>query len=271
MIEGLRVRCTVGPVEVLRLPFLQLAYRRRAVVTRAELRIPDPEGAVRAALAVNQPVHVRFGYRGENLWHEWEGTVENVDQPRSGEDDADAVTVRAVGLEKALATTLVTESFYKESARAVASRLLARTGLPVAGVDIPDAELPHQVFSRVPVARALKQLETSLTRAFGADFSRHAVWLGADGLRWSAGDEPGALYTVETACNLVSHTPPLADGGMGVLESVLLPGLRDGMQVRIRDTRRDVSLTTRALEVIHTVRRNGNITEIRYGKEQGWG
>lgn len=69
-----------------------------------------------------------------------------------------------------LATTLVTESFYKESARAVAARLLARTGLPVAGVDIPDAELPHQVFSRVPVARALKQLETSLTRAFGADF-----------------------------------------------------------------------------------------------------
>lgn len=197
--------------------------------------------------------------------------MENVDQPRSGEDDADAVTVRAVGLEKALATTLVTESFYKESARAVAARLLARTGLPVAGVDIPDAELPHQVFSRVPVARALKQLETSLTRAFGADFSRHAVWLGADGLRWSAGDEPGALYTVETACNLVSHTPPLTDGGMGVVESVLLPGLRDGMQVRIRDTRRDVSLSTRALEVIHTLRRNGNITEIRYGKEQGWG
>lgn len=83
------------------------------------------------------------------------------------------------------------------------------------------------------------------------DFSRHAVWLGADGLRWSAGDEPGALYTVETACNLVSHTPPLTDGGMGVVESVLLPGLRDGMQIRIRDVRRDVSLTTRALEVIH--------------------
>ena len=271
MIEGLRVRCNVGPVEVLRLPFLQLVYRRRAVVSRAEMSIPDPMGEVRAALAVQQPVQVRFGYRGEELWHEWEGTVETIDQPRYGESDADAVRVRAVGLEKALGDTLVTESFYQESAAAVATRLLARTGLPVADVDIPDAMLPHQVFSRVSVARALKQLETCLTRACGADFSRHAVWLGVDGLRWSAGDAPGSLDTVETACNLVSHTPAITEGGMGVVESVLLPGLRDSMQIYIRDVRRDFSQAVRAQEVIHTLRRNGNITEIRYGKDQGWG
>lgn len=269
-INGLRVRCNVGPVEVLRLPFLQLVYRRRAVVSRAELHIPDPEGKVRAVLAADQPVSVSFGYRGD-LWHEWQGTVEQVDQPGYGESDEDAITVRAVGLEKALATTLVTESFYGETARVVALRLLGRTGLPVAGVDIPDATLPHQIFSRVPVSRALKQLETTLTRSFGLDLSRHAVWLGADGLRWSAENEPGNLCTVETACNLVSHTPPIQEGGMGVVESVLLPGLRDGMLVKIRDTRRNVSQTTRAQEVIHTLQRNGNVTAIRYGKEQGWG
>ena len=42
MIEGLNVRCNVGPVEVLRSPFMELVFRRRAVVSRATVVIPDP-------------------------------------------------------------------------------------------------------------------------------------------------------------------------------------------------------------------------------------
>ena len=34
MIEGLNIRCNVGPVEVLRSPFMELVFRRRAVVSR---------------------------------------------------------------------------------------------------------------------------------------------------------------------------------------------------------------------------------------------
>lgn len=84
MIEGLNVRCNVGPVEVLRSPFMELVFRRRAVVSRATVVIPDPEGEVRAVLAMGQAVSVRWGYRGEaGYWQEWEGTVENIDQPRA--------------------------------------------------------------------------------------------------------------------------------------------------------------------------------------------
>jgi hypothetical protein len=272
MIEGLNIRCNVGPVEVLRTPYLELSYKRRAVLTRAVIQIPDPEGEARAALAIGQDFAVCFGYRGPaNYWHEWQGTVEEIDQPDLESANPDAITVRGVGREKALSTTLVTESFYQETAQAVARRLLARTGLPVGNVDIPGDTFPHQVFSRVPVARAIKQRENTLQRSFGHDLSKHAVWLGASGLMWSAGDEPGPAYVIETAQNLIDHTPPVRPGEMGAVVSVLLPGLTDGRQVRIRDTRRDIVALERAEEVIHVLRESGNSTTVLYGKHAGWG
>lgn len=271
MIEGLNVRCNVGPVEVLRSPFMELVFRRRAVVSRATVVIPDPEGEVRAALAVGQAVSVRWGYRGEaGYWQEWEGTVENIDQPRADSASADALTVRAVGLEKALTTTTVTESFYREPADVVARRLLARTGLAVGTVDVPGDVLPYQVFSGVSVARAVKQLSHTLERSFGHDMSRHALWLGASGLTWSAGDEPGDVYSVATAENLIAHTPPQTPDGVGVVVSVLLPGLTHSRLVHIRDTRRGVDATVRALDVVHTLQDSGNSTAISYGKDTGW-
>ena len=271
MIEGLNIRCNVGPVEILRSPFLELVFRRCAVLSRATVVVPDPEGEVRSRLAVGQAVAVRWGYRGEaRMWQEWEGTVEGIDQPRRDADGADAVVVRAVGLEKALTTTTVTESFYREPADVVARRLLARTGLAVGAVEVPGEVLPWQVFSGVSVARAVKQLSHSLERSFGHDMSRHALWLGASGLTWSAGDEPGDVYSVATAENLIAHTPPQTPDGVGVVVSVPLPGLTHSRLVHIRDTRRGVDETVRALTVAHTFQGSGNSTVISYGKDTGW-
>lgn len=272
MIEGLNIRCNIGPVEVLRTPFLELVYKRRAVLTRCVIQIPDPRGLVRAALELGQSMQVRFGYRGEvNFWHEWEGTIEIIDQPEKDSLNPDALTVRGVGLEKALSTTVISESFYEERAQAVARRLLAATGLPVGAVDIPGDVLPHQVFSQVPVARAIKQLEYSLSRAFGHDLRRHALWLGAQGLTWSDGSEPGDVFIIETACNLINHRPPVRPGAMGEIVSVLLPGLTDSREIRIRDVRRDIYSLERCEEVIHTLQASGNQTAILYGKKAGWG
>lgn len=271
MIEGLNIRCNVGPVQVLRSPFIELVSRRRAVVSRATVVIPDPEGEVRAALAVKQAVAVRFGYRGETgFWHEWAGTVESIGQPGANAPDADAVTVQAVGREKALTTTMVTESFYREPADVVARRLLARTGLAVGTVDVPGDVLPYQVFSGVSVARAVRQLAGTLERSFGHDMSRHALWLGESGLTWSAGDEPGDVYSVATAENLLDHTPPATPDGVGVVLSVPLPGLNHSRLVHIRDARRGVDATVRALDVVHTLQDGGNTTAITYGKDTGW-
>ena len=120
------------------------------------------------------------------------------------------------------------------------------------------------------MARAVRQLAYTLERGFGHDMSRHALWLGASGLTWSDGDEPGDVYSVATAENLLAHTPPQADGGTGVLVSVPLPGLTHSRLVHIRDARRGVDETVRALTVAHTFQDSGNSTVISYGKDTGW-
>ena len=271
MIEGLKIRCNVGPLEVMRSPLIELVNRRRAVVSMATIRVPDPEGEARASLAIGQPVCVRWGYRGEDgLWHDWQGTIEAIDQPKASSASADALTVTAVGEEKKLLTTLVTESFLREPADVVARRLLGRTGLPVRDVEVPGDVLPYQVFSGIPVARCIRQLANTLERSFGHDMHRHAVWLSPSGLVWGSGDTEGDTYSVATAENLRSHTPPATADGVGVLVSVPLPGMTHSMKVHIRDTRRGVDTTVRALDVVHTLGENGNATTITYGKDTGW-
>lgn len=46
MIEGPSIHCNVGPAEVLRSPFIKLAFRYRAMVSRVVVVIPDPEDEV---------------------------------------------------------------------------------------------------------------------------------------------------------------------------------------------------------------------------------
>ncbi len=271
MIEGINIHCNIGPVEIFRSPLIEIASRRSAVVGRAKIVIPDPEGEVANALSVNQEVSIRFGYRGEdNFWQEWLGFIDSIDQPRQNSEDADAIVVNAIGKERALITTLVKESFQREPAEAVARRLLTATGLPVGAVEMPAEILPWQVFSGISVARAIKQLASTLQRAFGHDMSRHALWLGAGGLTFSAADEPGPAYSIATAENLIAHTPPRTPQGVGVATSVLLPGLTHSRLVHIRDTRRGLDITARALDVVHTIQDGGNHTTVTYGKDTGW-
>ena len=78
------------------------------------------------------------------------------------------------------------------------------------------------------------------------------------------------MYVIETAQNLIEHTPPVRLGEMGMAVSVLLPGLTDGMQVRIRDRRRGINLLTQAEEVLHVLEEGANTTTVFYGKQAGW-
>ena len=255
MIEGFNIRCTVGGLEVLRSPRIVLTLRRRAVVSRCELDIPDTDGSVQAALAKKQPVRIRFGHRGEGgTWHDWSGTVS--DFKMSGED---TVRVVAVGREQALLDTRVIEAMHGEPADVVARRLFASTGLSVAEVSIPSEVLPHIVFSGVTVAMAIKQLASTLETSFGHDMSKHAVWLG---------DEPGDIPVIESAENLISHSPN--PSGMSEAVATVIPGLTHSRIVRIRDSRRQFSELVRAQEVIHALGEH-DTTTIRYGSDEGWG
>lgn len=263
MIEGFNIRCTVGGLEVLRSPRIVLTLRRRAVVSRCELDIPDPDGSVQAALGKKQPVRIRFGHRGEGgTWHDWSGTVS--DFQMAGED---AVRVVAVGREQALLDTRVTEAMHGEPADVVARRLLASTGLPVAEICIPSEVLPHIIFSGVSVAMAVKQLAWTLETSFGHDMAKHAVWLGESGLYWSDGDEPGDIPVIESTENLISHSPN--PSGMSEAVATVIPGLTHSRLVRIRDSRRRFSELVRTQEVIHSLGEH-DTTTIRYGSDEGW-
>ena len=129
---------------------------------------------------------------------------------------------------------------------------------------------PGRCFPACPWREPSSSFPISLERSFGHDMSRHALWLGASGLTWSAGDEPGDVYSVATAENLIAHTPPQTPDGVGVVVSVPLPGLTHSRLVHIRDTRRGVDETVRALTVAHTFQGSGNSTVISYGKDTGW-
>lgn len=265
MIEGLNVRCNVGGIEVLRSPRIVLTMRRKAVVTTCELDIPDPDGLAQGNIEKRQKVCARFGHRGEGgTWHEWAGTVR--DFTTAGPD---AVRVFAVGLEQALIDTKITEAMHGEPADVVAKRILSSTGLPVAGVEIPSETLPHIVFSNVSIARAIKQLSVTLERSFGHDLSKYAVWLGESGLRWSAGDEPGDVFVIESASNLLFNSPNPA--GMSYVASTILPGLTASRIVRIHDSRRGFNELARAEEVVHILEESGNRTIVGYGFDSGWG
>ena len=267
MIEGINIRCNVGGFEVLRSPCIRLIYRRAAVVTRAEIDLADNSGELVAKLEPGQAVKIRFGYRGgANLWHEWQGTISGKQQ-----NGLNSLRILAVGQEQKLLNTRITQSFQGEPAKVVARRLLATTGLPVGNINIPADILPHIVFSDVTVARAIKQLEQSLVRSFGYDFSKHSLWLGQAGLTWSDKDEPGDIYVVATAENLLSHDPAETPAGLKSIKSALLPGLTHSMRVRIRDVRRGISEQVRAQDVCHELGASGNITTILYGTERGWG
>ena len=245
MIEGVNVRCNVGPFEVLRTPRLVLSFHRRAVVSRAEMSLPDPDGSIRAGLSAGQSVRVRFGHRGEGgTWQEWSGTVKDIVQA-----GPDTVRVTALGLEKALLDTTVTLAMHGETSLSVASRLLAST-------------------SGCTVARAIKQLSATLERSYGHDLSKHAVWLGASGLYWSDASEPGDIFVIQSADNLISHSPD--PEGMSRIRATLLPGLTASRMVRIRDARRQFSALVMAQSVVHELGTGGNTTTIEYGKDEGW-
>lgn len=272
-IEGISLRVTVGGLELCRAPRIRLTYRRRTILSTCEIDIPDPEGTVIERIAKEQPVDVRFWYRGDGLGvrHHWQGTVEGKAQ-RSGPD---SVRVQAVGLEKKLLTTRVTEAMHGEPAHVVAKRLLAKTGLPVATVNVPDDVLPHIVFSDAAVAVAVKQLAWSLERSFGYDLSRRAVWLGEAGLYWSDGDEPpgaGGVPRIASGEMLLRHSPNTDVSHLSEVVSILYPGIRDSQHVHIKDARRGTDETVRAEEVVHLISETaGNTTTIRYGADYGWG
>lgn len=263
MIKGFFVDCQLGGYEVLRSPRIRHITRRRDVLSQCEVDVPDATGEVRSSLQKKMPVKLKFGLRGGDT-HEWKGWIRDISLITT-----DLIRVGCVGLEQALIDNKALLAMYDEPADVVGKRLLAMSGLPVASVDIPGDKFPNMVFSNCTIARGIRQLTETLERAYGHDMSKHAVWLGQAGLYWSPESEPGQVYVLETAENLISNdTNPQ---GMRRAVATVQPGLVANREVRIRDIRTGQNDVVRADEVTHLLNDDSVRTIVGYNCEEGWG
>lgn len=271
-IGGFNVRIKVGAFQILRSPRVIIESKRRAIMGRSIIEVPDPTGEIRQSLSTGDSVTIMMRYHcSENstlLEQTWQGTLSTV------ATHSDILIITALGLEKSLMDTIITESFYNEPVNIVAKRLLENTGYSVSTIDIGDYVLPHQVFSAMTVSRAIKNLFMSMSRSFDVDMSSYALWLDSNAM-WHLEDndntDESGIFCIETAQNMISHKPPESDGEMGECVCVLLPSLSHSRLIKIRDTVRQVVLTVRAQEVLHSMIGGVNRTSILYGKNEGWG
>ncbi len=267
MIEGISVRAKVGKYEILRSPQITIESKRRQIVGKASLEIPDPTGEIRQGIQIGQQVQIIMRYRCQNsLEQTWQGKVFSI------KTSSDNLIVIAQGLEQTLLDTFITEAFYNEPANLVAKRILQKTGLAVGTIEMGNYILPHQIFSNCNIAQAIKQLSQTISQSFHVDMTKHALWLdNKQTWQFMDGDENGNIFIIETAKNIISHKPPQKENEMGEVETVLLPSLTHSQIIKIRDSVRDIIQTVQVQEVEHIMQLGKNRTIIRYGKNEGWG
>jgi len=261
-ITGLDINLTVGDFRVNRLPLAELRLVRGAVAGRCILELPDPGGKIAAGLNPDDSVDLYFGYRG-GLNQSWQGKITEIKSLR------DTVEVTALSAELAFIKTKVTECFHQETTKGVITRLMALAGITPGRLEGPDEIIPHMIFSGQSVFQCFRQINETLERVYKFDMSARPYWVDDDGLgHWGDFDAPGPGPILASGDNLIRHDPK---GDEGEAAALLCPGLGHSQLFTIRDDRRALTLTKRALSVVHRLSHQGNRTIVTYGKENGYG
>lgn len=264
MIEGINIRCNVGPFEVLRSPRLTLAFRRRVVASRAEIDLPDPDGSIRAGLAAEQPVRVRFGHRGEDgTWQDWSGTIR-----RSSRPDRMSCASRRWGGKR---RCWIPPSPWPCTAKAPAPwpRACCRPpGWPWRGLRFPPSPCRTSYFPAVPWRGPSNSLPSRWSGASGMTF------LGMPWARrgWSilVGRGRAGRRVCRPERGQPAHAQP-RPGGHELCVGHAAAGA-DG-EPHDPHPRRPAgfSALVMAQSVYHELGSDGNKTMIGYGKDEGWG
>lgn len=265
-INGIRTHLIVAGREYVRTPDLWIESSRRSPLSRAGLTLPDPTGEELRRLVKGQPVEIRLGYR-DRAPSVWRGTIE---WTKPGL--ADEAAVGAVGVERPLATTRVTQAWIEESPEAILRHCVGLTGLPVGRIDSPGVVLPRFVASNHSVWQIAEMLELSCQRAFGLDIHAWALVVDSQGrVTWGDFDEPDqtSVPVVATGGLLIDHAPASDAAGQGVVETWLLPSAWPGQLFRLADARRGLDEQYRILRVRHAVAAQSARTHLWYGVEHG--
>lgn len=264
-ISGIRTHMTIGDLQVLRCPRLVIQSVRHRPLSRATITLPDPAGELYRAIATGDAVTIKLGYRDQTP-ATWTGSVRSWGRGAT----KDQIEIRVADTALPLVETRLTQAWENETAEAIIAYAIRQTGLAVGTISATGMVLPKVIASDVPVWQLVRQIAASCQRAFALDMSHWALWHGANGVNWGDFDEPGTVPVIATSAGLISHAPPLGDVWQGSVESLLQPGLMHSRQVAIKDQRRGIDASYRALDVIHTIEPTKARTRIYYGDENAW-
>lgn len=261
-LSGLNLRISIAGQDVLRCPRWWIDSQRTAVVQRAGLALPDPDGAIYRTLKKADPVTIRVGYRDQSP-AEWTGTVDWFGPGAT----RDQIAVNLVDPSAPLARVRMTQTLVNEPPEAIMAWAIRQAGLPVGRIDATGMVLPRFVASDCNAGGVARQLAATCQNAFDLDMSTWKLWLGRDGVNWGPFDEPGDVPVIATGAGLISHEPPGGAYSLGQVETFLLPDLRHSRRFRLVDVRRGIDAEFRALRVRHQGTPTAVRTLILYGDE----
>lgn len=249
-------RVLIGSIEVEAVESCVVTLDRAAPIVRAEISLDRGQDAVEG-LKEGDEVALDLGYRGEALAPVLRGTVATIEPGR---------LVRFVVLDrmKTLAGTKILKAFRNVTAHEVMSWCLEHAGVDEYSLGAESTARRHHFIGRneglLDVARRVRE-------SWGLQWDLYCDAAGVVRfMPWSetaeALEEPVA--DLVWGGNLLELQPKSGNGATGVLETFLLPWVRQGHRVNVLDAElwgRDV--VVRAERVTHRIEGGGR-TEIEW-------
>lgn len=259
VLSGIHLEISLAGRRVNRCPECIITSSRRAVLTNGRITIPDPTGDVQRGLAHGQSLSILFGHRDQQP-EVFSGTVSRWHPSPTARDQ---VVVHAMGPEKPLFFTRMTESWFEEPAPILARRILAASGLPVGRVDLPEEVIPRMTVSGWPLRDAVMALMKTLEDGFAHKLSHYSLRMEGGALVLDGNAVDGLKPIIATGAGIIRNNT--GKGSLNEVETYLTPYMRAGMQFTLGDIRKGVEGVLMADAVTHAIRPKAVRTFIYYG------
>lgn len=268
-IYGIKLSIQIGNYLFRRVPRCIITYDRHTVLSRAEIHVPNHVfGAgenTLSSLSQFQEVSIEVGYRNQKP-HKWVGTVDGWKQGQGNKRDQ--LIIYAAGVELPLTQKTIREMWVDEPAPTIAKRILEASGLKVGVVDVPHEVIPRMTLATVPLWQAVQQLSNTLRQGHDCNMVDHALWVDeAKLVNFAPCDHwQDTTSVIATGAGLIRHTPSQTVNGRSEVETFLLSTMRAGMRFSLKDSRKGIAGTFRALRVMHSVEPNKARTFLSYSE-----
>ncbi len=261
-ITGIRTRLIIDGLEYLRVPEMEIEYRRHEHLSAARITLPDPRGEVFQSVTSGAGMEIHLGYRDHDA-DVWSGTVRQINPDRK----KDQIRLTGIGMELPLSSTTILQSWKNETPEAIIRFCVGQTGMTIGRIDDTGIIFPRFTASSIPVWQVARQCEHTCFRAFGKDMNTWDLWVGKDeAVNWGDSDEIAETPVIATAAGLISHLPAAGSkNGLARVETFLMPGFRRCGKFYLHDAGRGINGVFRARIVRHVVRPDKVRTYIYYG------